>query len=412
MDNLTHSLIGLVAGDAIARGTADAKNGLSAAARRSYFVTAAVIGSNIPDLDLVLTYGGFAPGKLGYLLHHRGHTHTVIGCALLALLLYACIELWARWRKQQLARADQIGIATVALLGAFLHLLMDGMNSYGVHPWWPFGNGWDYGDSVFIIEPLLWLAAIPLLFTAKTWLARFVLALAGIAALGIGAYLHRHLPSWGVGLAVLAVTLLLLSRRVSPRAAALVSVAAMVVVTATFFASGRITRSQAKSLAATLFPGETLLDQVLTPLPTNPLCWDVLWVQTGDGRYIVRHGVVATAPSILPASNCPSLGFHENQTAPMKPVQVSATPGVKWLGEFGMDQGKLARLARENCEAAEFMQFARVPYAVEREERQVLGDLRFDREPELAFAEIELPAAPRHCEFHVPWTPPRGSLLR
>ena len=168
MDNLTHTLIGFVAGETIARCTADAPGGLSAATRRSYFVTVAAIGSNIPDLDLLLTYGGFAPGKVGYLLHHRGHTHTLIGCILLALLLHACVEIWAHWRKHKLSRSDRVGIAGVALLGALLHLFMDGLNSYGVHPYWPFENGWVYGDSVFIIEPLYWLSAIPLLFTAKT----------------------------------------------------------------------------------------------------------------------------------------------------------------------------------------------------------------------------------------------------
>src|SRR5688572_17205727 len=128
MDNLTHTLVGFVAGDAVARSTADVPGGLSASARRSYFVTVAAIGSNIPDLDLVLTYGGFAPGKVGYMLHHRGHTHTIIGCVVLALLLYACAEIWARLRKHTFSRSDRLGIAGMALLGALLHLLMDSLN--------------------------------------------------------------------------------------------------------------------------------------------------------------------------------------------------------------------------------------------------------------------------------------------
>src|SRR5688572_10224683 len=227
MDNLTHSLIGFVAGDAIARSTADTPGGLSAATRRSYFVTVAAIGSSIPDLDLVLTYGGIAPGKLGYLLHHRGHTHMIIGCVLLALLLHACVEIWAHHRKQKFSRSDRAGIAGMALLGALLHLFMDGLNSYGVHPYWPIDNGWIYGDAVFIIEPLYWLAAAPLLFTAKTWLARVVLAIAGLAALGIGTYLNREQPLWVAGLVLFALALLLLGRRSSPRGAALASATAM-----------------------------------------------------------------------------------------------------------------------------------------------------------------------------------------
>ena len=77
-----------------------------------------------------------------------------------------------------------------------------------------------------------------------------------------------------------------------------------------------------------------------------------------------------------------------------------------------MSRATLASITEENCEAFEFMQFARVPFAAERERRQVLGDLRFDREPELGFAEIELAPPPQQCRFHVPWIPPRASLLR
>jgi inner membrane protein len=412
VDNLTHTLIGFVAGEVSARCTKVAPGGLSAATRRSYLVAVAAIGSNIPDLDLVVTYGGFAPGKIGYLLHHRGYTHTIIGCILLALLLYGCIELWAHWRKHKISRSDRAWIGGVAVLGAFLHLFMDGLNSYGVHPYWPFENGWVYGDSVFIIEPLLWLSAIPLLFTAKTWLARIVLAIAGFTALGFGAYLNRELPIWVVGLVIFTAALLLIGRRSSPRGAALVSGTAMAAITATFFSSGRITEHEVESLAAADFPSETAVDQVLTPLPTNPLCWDVLWIQTSDEHYLVRHGIVATAPSILPAASCPRLGLVENQTAPMKPVQAVSSLRVKWLGEFSMSRATLANIADRSCEAFEFMQFARAPFAVVRERRQVLGDLRFDREPELGLAEIELEHPLRQCRFHVPWIPPRASLLR
>ena len=96
----------------------------------------------------------------------------------------------------------------------------------------------------------------------------------------------------------------------------------------------------------------------------------------------------------------------------MTPVQSSSSPRVKWLGEFSMSHAALASITEENCEAFEFMQFARAPITVERERRQVLGDLRYDREPELGFAEIELAPPPQQCRFRVPWIPPRRSLLR
>jgi inner membrane protein len=411
MDNLTHTLIGFVAGDAIARSTSDVPGGLSAETRRSCFVTVAAVGSNLPDLDLILTYGGFAPGKLGYLLHHRGHTHTIIGCMLMALLLYACAEWWAHLRKHELSRSDRVGIAGVALLGALLHLFMDGLNSYGVHPYWPFENSWIFGDAVFIIEPSYWLAAVPLMFTVRTWWARIVLAIAGLAALGIGAWLHREQPLWIAGIVLLTVTFLWLGRKGSPRIAALASITAMAAITVTFFFSARVTGRSVESLAATRFAGEEAVDQVLMPLPMNPLCWNVLLVQTSGGRYIVRTGVVATAPAILSAGNCPRLDVGENRTAPLTKVRSQSTARVEWQGEFSMDLAMLASIAG-NCEASRFMQFARVPFLVERGQRQVLGDLRFDREPELSFAEIELSSPPpQRCKFRVPWIAPRLSLL-
>jgi hypothetical protein len=42
-----------------------------------------------------------------------------------------------------------------------------------------------------------------------------------------------------------------------------------------------------------------------------------------------------------------------------------------------------------------------------------MGDLRYDREPELGFAEVELTEASRACRTAVPpWDAPRADLLR
>ena len=45
------------------------------------------LAGNFPDLDLVLT--PLLPAPLGYLLHHRGHTHTVLYAFPQAMLLAA-----------------------------------------------------------------------------------------------------------------------------------------------------------------------------------------------------------------------------------------------------------------------------------------------------------------------------------
>jgi inner membrane protein len=160
MDNLTHTLIGLIAGESVAHTTSRALNsGLAPEKRRGLFVAIAAIGGNLPDLDLVYSYRGVphdTQAKLGYVLQHRGYTHTVLGCLVLAALLYAGAELWLRYRHLAVTRRDRLELAGMCMFGTFLHLGMDFLNSYGVHPFWPVQNGWFYGDSVFIVEPLYW----------------------------------------------------------------------------------------------------------------------------------------------------------------------------------------------------------------------------------------------------------------
>ena len=47
-----------------------------------------VIAAELPDADLLYAGPVLGMGKLGYLLHHRGHTHTVVFAVAAALLLW------------------------------------------------------------------------------------------------------------------------------------------------------------------------------------------------------------------------------------------------------------------------------------------------------------------------------------
>jgi inner membrane protein len=77
-----------------------------------------------------------------------------------------------------------------------------------------------------------------------------------------------------------------------------------------------------------------------------------------------------------------------------------------------MPGNEIAQLAATNCEAAAFMRFARVPWAMQRDDRWLVGDLRYDREPGLGFAELELPEGSARCPRHVPpWIPPRAEIM-
>jgi inner membrane protein len=76
-----------------------------------------------------------------------------------------------------------------------------------------------------------------------------------------------------------------------------------------------------------------------------------------------------------------------------------------------MPRDELAQLAATRCEIAAFLRFARAPWAERIKDRWVIGDLRYDREAQLGFSEIELEQREK-CPRHVPpWIPPRGELL-
>jgi inner membrane protein len=442
MDNLTHTLIGLVAGDSVARSTRPTNGGLPAQARRGLFVTLAAIGGNMPDLDLLYSAGAFTSDKIAYLLHHRGHTHTIVGCLGLALILYGGAELWVRHRRLTLTRGDRFALLGMAIFATLLHLGMDALNSYGVHPFWPFNNEWFYGDSVFIVEPLYWIAAAPMLFLVRTMLARILIGLVLLLALAAHVFAHQAQPAWTIGVALLTIALLVVGKRASPRTAALTSAAVTVGVTAMFIVAGQAAAHRIDAIAEQGFPAEQGVDRVLSPSPTNPLCWDVLLVQTGGGKYIVRHGMLANAPSLLPPGECFGVFSGQLSTAPMTPVPAAsanaapsavgsppatasplssvgaagavnpAPPAVRWLAQFSMPEDRLASLAAQDCAAYEVLQFARAPYAAEVDGRWVIGDLRFDRERALGMTEIEVadpPGSP--CRYHVPWVPPRAALL-
>ena len=413
MDNITHTIIGLVAGDSIARAGSATSPGLSADTRRNWFVVIAAVGGNLPDLDLVLTYGGFGNDKLAYLLQHRGYTHTIVGCVVLSLLLYAATELWARFRRLTLTRRDRFALGAMALFATLLHLGMDSLNSYGVHPFWPFDNAWFYGDSVFIIEPLYWIAAAPMFFLVKSMVTRILVGLLLLVALAAHVFVHLGQPVWYIGIILLTVALLAVGKRASARTASLVSAATTVGITAMFIFAGQAAAHRVEAIAARDFPSETGIDHVLSPSPTNPLCWDVLLLQSGSGRYIARHAMIANAPSWLAADRCANLFEGQHSTAPMTEVQAPENPVVRWLGQFSMPENRLASLVAQNCEAFELMQFVRAPFAAEVDGRWVIGDLRFDREVSLGMSEIAV-GDPAHsqCRHHVPWVPPRAALLR
>jgi inner membrane protein len=333
-------------------------------------------------------------GKIGYLLHHRGHTHTLLGGVPLGLLAALAIMALAG-QKERLVPADRRWLLSLGAIGPLVHVAMDGWNIYGVHPFWPIYNGWFYGDAVFIVEPLLWAVLVSLLFVGLglPWLVGTFVPLAMRLAL-VGVAVAMGLVTW----------------RLSPPRRALVAIAAFAAVAAGFFAFGALARSRLERALASA-PEITTRDLALTSLPANPWCWSAVAVQTAPrDTLVLTRATVAAVPALWDVGRCPSLGDHP--TAPLVPSRASDDAALRWEGEFRGSLAELRALAQNHCEVAAVLRFLRTPFFVTRPASIVVGDLRFDRDAEHDFAEIEVAPGATRCPDHLPpWTPPRSDLL-
>jgi inner membrane protein len=410
LDNLTHTLVGLVVGEAAARGTRADPSGIAGETRRNLFVSLMALGSNAPDLDFIQSR--ITGSKLDYLLHHRGHTHTIIGAIALSLILYLCCEVWCRLRRQRLSARDRTQLIGVGLLASLLHIALDFTNSYGVHPFWPFDNRWYYGDAVFIVEPLFWAACAPLVFILRSKFAKAFVALALFAALYLSFATGMVPRLLCVALAAITVAMLAIGKFASARAALTSSIAVWLGINAVFLCASAIATERARAIASRTFSEPTLLDHVLSPLPVNPFCWQLILVHATDEHWIIRRASLALMPRWMAAQRCPSRSDATLMTAPMRRIEAASTDEVAWLTEISTDRATLDEWAAKDCDVAPFMRFARAPWIARGEKAWVLGDARFDNERVLSFAEIELRGDRTACMSHVPpWVAPRSDLL-
>lgn len=377
--------------------------------RRLVVITLAV-GSNLPDADLL--YTSFAGGPLAYVLQHRGYTHTLLGALIGAGLLWLACLIWVRLRHLQATTHEKAWLGAAAVAGVLLHLAMDYTNNYGVHPFWPFYNGWVYGDSVYIVEPLLWLAAAPLMFVLETQLARVLvavaLAAAAIAVVGLGLVAT---PATMVFVA-LAAAMLAAGRWLRPAISLTLGIGLWLAVTAVFGIAGRLAGERLDALAMAQFPQGRTLDRVLTPTPADPICWDAWLVQAQPGAEVMRQARISLLPRLIGVGECRGVDLGTPRRAVAQVLPVAAAPGIQWRQQLTLPAERIAKLAVTQCRARAFMQFARVPMATAAGADWWLGDLRFGSGRGRGFSQLRLDQPPQPCDFApVPWLPPRAELL-
>lgn len=380
MDNITHALVGLAAGEAVAR--------VRKKDRIPLWIASA-LGNNIPDIDVVLT-SFFLKGKTNYLLHHRGHTHTFLFSPLLALFLFGL--LWLFWRKKENFPKPEVFF--LCLLGPCLHIFADYWNSYGVHPFWPWDNRWYYGDLVFIVEPWIWALLLPTIFYACKPIGKVISALLMVSILAL-AWSHAYVPAPIATALTISSALLFLGFRFLPSAGIRVGISLVLLAGFLMFSS-----SAPKKIREN-FPENTTSTLTLTPLPGNPLCFSAIYSRLVEDRYEATVSLFATFPKIYPVEKCPNF-YPEKITAPLKQDSSVTFPNAKVLGQFSAPISELETLW-QNCRIRAFFRFLRAPFWIRQEGRWLVGDLRYDRDESVGFVEEIFPDSDSGC---LNWEPP------
>ena len=406
MDPVCHTLLAITLGR-----TADRREGSAAAPA----VWAAIAGSLIPDIDIVT---GLSPSRADFLVHHRGWTHTILLLPVLAIAAAALVLAFRALRVDPTPgrpmeklravpwRTALPPLARVAGVAIAFHFFFDYLNDYGVHPFAPFSRAWSYGDSMSVVEPLLWWCFLPFVMAQaatkkrrRLWLGLGVAPiafltfaapaaiLAAVALFAFGSWwLQRKKPGTGV-----------------PWAAA-------GIVISIFVIGSLWVRARVAGELLLRAGDEQRLDIVSTPAVSNPFCWRIVTVGVEGSEYVAREGFASTI-DFFDAQTCqPEWGpFTRLRTAPMVPAKPPSDRRFHWIGEFRAPVGDIKKEA-EDCIVKGLLTFIRVPYWKNDGHRHVVGDLRYDLQKGEAWAEVRLDNVLRACPG-TPWIPPRQDLL-
>lgn len=354
-------------------------------------VVLGIAAAEFPDADLVYSGPMVAMGKLGYLLHHRGHTHTVVLALVSAVVLWWATRWWWQRGLKGRERADassaivsRVGgraLLLLAVLGTLSHLVLDFTNSYGVHPFWPLDNRWFYGDAVFIVEPWLMVVAIPpLVWGPRRTFGRVLLLLTLTAILALCWFAGQVSPAVALGVTIMALVGMALQRAVSPAARPITGIAAWVVVTIMFFLSS----VQARAVVTELVNDGSLRDVVLTPSAADPRCFSAMVVTSTSTEYRMTTATVAPWSSGLNAAGCMAAGAGNSRNTlsslpgVSRSVAFAVSPAVAWGETWAVPRAEFVALAATRCEFAAAMRFMRTPvWSRDASGTVVVADARF-----------------------------------
>lgn len=173
---------------------------------------ALIISANLPDIDSwIAPLWGEDP-----LAVHRGFTHGIGGLVTMPFLAATIILLWEKLRSGK-ERPIRLGaLLFVCFVGTLSHPVLDFLNTYGTRLAEPFSHRWFYGDTLFIIDPWIWIMMI--LGLEMSWRAERLGRDWGRPALwSLGAVLAYIGLNAAISLRAVAVTRPLVERVAAPR---------------------------------------------------------------------------------------------------------------------------------------------------------------------------------------------------
>ena len=269
MDNVTHAFVGAAMGECAA------PHGAAPRVRLA-MMSLGVVAANAPDIDLV--YTNIIEEPLGYLLHHRGHSHTLPGLVAIGILIWAGVRLVPALRSAAQGMERRWLVLIAAALAS--HLLMDTANGYGTHLLYPFSSRWVYGDAVFVLEPWCWaLLGVALALNAG-WRARVAIGVITLALIG-GAGAIGLVPAVMVlvmfvvaGIAAFAI------RTWDRRSRAAAALMAIAVIFLLMPAVSRVAKRTARTLGGV--QDANVIDVLADANPGVPWCWSVLILERAE----------------------------------------------------------------------------------------------------------------------------------
>ena len=242
----------------------------------------------MPDVDVL----GFVNGADAALGFRRGWTHGLPALVILPALLTGFLLLWARVRPGATARSISPGwLLALSYLAVLTHPTLDWLNVYGIRWLMPFSGTWYYGDSVFIVDPWLWLLlGTGCLLGRKPSRGPAIVGAALIALLFFRILRRAPLYIWPVFVIMLLLLAAFVWKPQWRHFTAARSATIGLGVSALFILSMIALHSATTARVSEQLESHGPIDQLMVgPLPVNPLAWE--YVVESEGR--IRHGRVS-----------------------------------------------------------------------------------------------------------------------